>query len=87
MSQWSHEHPELVGTDADPWMANPAHAAAHREVQMYQQFPNLDAMIAQAEEQQLQEAFVCLDCSEFQPEQSGNTCRECGGKLRETYEP
>jgi hypothetical protein len=50
MSSWHREHPELAGTDADPWMSNPGHAAAAREVKMYQQFPNLDAMIADAEE-------------------------------------
>jgi uncharacterized paraquat-inducible protein A len=83
MSGWHRDNPELVGTDADPWMANPAHAAAAREVAMYTQFPNLDAMIAEAEERQLQEACVCLDCSEFQPEQSTGACRECGGKLRD----
>lgn len=82
MSGWHRDNPELVGTDADPWMANPAHAAAHREV-MYQQFPNLDAMIAQAEEQQLQEAFFCSSCSEFQPEQPNGVCRECGDKIVE----
>lgn len=25
MSQWHREHPELAGTDADPWMANKTH--------------------------------------------------------------
>jgi uncharacterized paraquat-inducible protein A len=83
MGEWHRDNPELTGTDADPWMSNPGYAAAAREVRMYQQFPNLDAMIAEAEERQLQEAYVCLDCSEYQPEQPSNACRECGGKLRE----
>lgn len=25
MGSWHRENPELVGTDADPWMANPTH--------------------------------------------------------------
>lgn len=25
MGEWHRENPELVGTDADPWMANPLH--------------------------------------------------------------
>lgn len=84
MSQWSHENPELVGTDADPWMANPAHAAAAREVAMYQQFPNLDAMIAAAEADSTHE---CLDCDEVQSEQPHGICRECGSDRVVDREP
>lgn len=32
MGEWHREHPELAGTEADPWMANVGHAAAAREV-------------------------------------------------------
>ena len=32
MSQWHNDHPELAGTEADPWMSHPSHAAAAREV-------------------------------------------------------
>lgn len=81
MSQWHREHPELAGTDADPWMQNPGHAAAAREVQMYQQFPNLDAMIAEAE---FNSTHVCLDCDEVQcVEPRHGICRACGGRLVE----
>ena len=83
MGEWHRDNPELVGTDSDPWMQIPSHAAAAREVAAYRRHPNLDAMIAEAEERQLQEACLCLDCSEFQPEQPTGVCRECGGKLRD----
>lgn len=32
MSQWHREHPELTGSAADPWMDNPGHAKAARDV-------------------------------------------------------
>jgi hypothetical protein len=52
MSSWHREHPELAGTDADPWMASPAHREAVREVECYSRFGrSLDSMIAQAEEE------------------------------------
>jgi hypothetical protein len=31
VSQWSREHPELVGTDADPWMRDPYYRDAVEE--------------------------------------------------------
>lgn len=67
MSGWHRDHPELTGTDADPWMANPAHAAAHAEVQ------GMDAMrragYSSIEEAEAAHAFVCTDedCREVQP--------------------
>lgn len=39
MSGWHREHPELAGTDADPWMANPSHRAAAQEVTRLQGCP------------------------------------------------
>jgi len=30
MSQWHREHPELIGTDADPWMDLPSYREAMR---------------------------------------------------------
>lgn len=33
MSQWHREHPELAGTDADPWMQNEGYRQARAEVQ------------------------------------------------------
>lgn len=80
MSQWSHEHPELVGTDADPWMIDGRHRLAAKAAAMHQQFPNLDAMIAAAE---ADSSHFCPDCAETQCEQPDNACRECGGKLKE----
>lgn len=82
MSSWHREHPELAGTDADPWMANPAHAAAAREVAMYQRFPNLDAMIAHAEENSTHICDPEHGCGTVQAEGDGS-CRECGEKLWE----
>lgn len=32
MSRWHREHPELAGTDADPWMHNPGHRAAYESL-------------------------------------------------------
>lgn len=32
MSQWSHNNPDLVGTDADPWMMHESYRDASRYV-------------------------------------------------------
>lgn len=32
MSQWHREHPELVGTDADPWMVHESYRIACEEL-------------------------------------------------------
>ena len=74
MSGWHRENPELAGTDADPWMANAAHAAAWREVQMIQRFPNLDAMIAEHER-----AHRCVWCGSDDTERvdDGDRCSDC----------
>lgn len=32
MSQWHRDHPELCGTDADPWMSVPVHRQAVDEL-------------------------------------------------------
>lgn len=59
MSGWHREHPELTGTDADPWMANPAHAAAALEArQIASGFG--DAWIA--EQEVLALTFDCEAC-------------------------
>lgn len=34
MSQWHREHPELAGTDSDPWMRNPSYAQAMRDAEL-----------------------------------------------------
>jgi hypothetical protein len=39
MSGWHREHPELTGTSADPWMANPSHRRAAQEVTRLQGCP------------------------------------------------
>jgi hypothetical protein len=80
MSSWHNEHPELAGTDADPWMANPGYAAAAREVQMYQQFPNIDAMIAR------EEARVRIDEVEVGQEVKAKGTGEEGTVRRIDYE-
>lgn len=35
MSAWHREHPELAGTEADPWMHIPSYRAAHDELVSY----------------------------------------------------
>lgn len=57
-------------------MAAPRHVAAAREVAVTQQFPNLDAMIADAE---FHSTHVCVECGEVQCDDL--TCRSCGGEL------
>lgn len=79
MSGWHREHPELVGTDADPWSIHPGYQASVREARMYQQFPDLDNMIARAE---ADSTHVCRECPEVQGAGDG-TCRTCGGPLTE----
>lgn len=32
MSAWHRQHPELAGTDADPWMHNPGHRKAFEDL-------------------------------------------------------
>lgn len=53
MSQWHNEHPDLVGTDADPWMIHEGYRAAVREARMdawrSRDGRRLDDLIAEAE--------------------------------------
>jgi hypothetical protein len=95
MSAWHREHPELVGTDADPWMANPTHAAAHRELEKRDRadasarrlgFGSIEAAIEHAEANA--STHYCDDCSEFYggsetPIPASGRCRYCGGELTE----
>jgi predicted RNA-binding Zn-ribbon protein involved in translation (DUF1610 family) len=82
MGGWHREHPELAGTDADPWMANPGHAAATRYVS--------DAAIAEAEARAL--TFDCEACGkdstvacEWNGRDYIGKCSECG--LLHEYDP
>lgn len=52
MSDFHRNHPDLVGTEADPWMIHANHREALREVECYSRFGgSLDGMIARAEEE------------------------------------
>jgi predicted RNA-binding Zn-ribbon protein involved in translation (DUF1610 family) len=89
VSAWHREHPELTGTDADPWMANPAHAAAALEAhQTAVGFS--DAWIAEQERRAL--TFDCEACGEegtveceWNGRDHAGRCSECG--LLHEYDP
>jgi hypothetical protein len=90
MSAWHRDNPELVGTDADPWMANPTHAAAARELELRDRadasarrlgFSSIDAAIEHAE--RTAPTHHCDDCSESQRGTPSGRCRYCGGALFE----
>lgn len=89
MSAWHRENPELVGTDADPWMANGRHAeAALAATQVAAGFS--DAWIA--EQERLRLTFDCEACGEestvaceFNGSDYLGKCSECG--LLHEYDP
>lgn len=95
MSAWHREHPELVGTDADPSMQNPGHAAAFRELELRDRadasarrlgYASIEDAIADAEAKQ--PTHYCNACSEYyggseQPVPSSGRCRYCGDVLGE----
>lgn len=95
MSAWHREHPELVGTDADPAMRNPGHAAAFHELELRDRadasarrlgFSGIEAAIADAEANQ--PTHYCDACSEFYggsvtPVPVSGRCRYCGDALTE----
>lgn len=80
MSRWHRDHPDLIGTAADPSMATPGYATALRETEMYERFPDLDARIAHAEHNS---THVCTDpdCGSIQS--AATECLACGAPLTE----
>lgn len=89
MGAWHRENPELAGTDADPWMANPAHAAAALEARQTTVGFN-DSWIA--EQERLQLTFDCEACGEdstveceFDGRDYRGRCTDCG--LEHEYDP
>jgi hypothetical protein len=73
MSQWHNEHPELVGTDADPWMIHADYRAALHYVP--------DSVIWAAEEER--DSRVCSGCGhrygDHDPDPPGGGCCEVAG--------
>ena len=61
MSQWHREHPELAGTDADPWMQH----EGYRKAAGYESTPEQieDARLEEIDESALPRATRrCWDC-------------------------
>lgn len=82
MSSWHREHPELVGTDADPWMIHASYARTIANPGPPRGFPGIDECERLAE----LEAYHCHQCAEDQPETT--VCRECGStEIHYTREP
>jgi len=71
MSGFHRHNPELIGTDADPWMA----VKGYRESLL----PWVDPR--RIEEFERRTAHICTDpdCHEIQPDNHGR-CEHCGGQ-------
>jgi hypothetical protein len=92
VSAWHRDNPELVGTDADPWMRNPTHAAAHRELELRDRadasarrlgFSSIEAAIAHAEANSSHVCDAVNGCGEIQGATASGRCRYCGCVLTE----
>lgn len=81
MSGWHRDNPELVGTDADPWMMHPSYAAAHREVTLQQagQAAMRRAGYGSIEEAMEDSTHSCSSCDQVQGLRRAPTCASCSG--------
>jgi hypothetical protein len=86
MSRWHREHPELAGTDADPWMANEDHARAAREVAGMEAMARAGVSWADIDRLERESSYQCIDYDCHRVQGPGDACVECGGQI-ELREP